>query len=97
MILNFTKSAVESLPIPEKRTDYQDAKTTGLYLRITPSGAKTFSVFRRINGKLERITIGPYPAVSIDEARIRAGEINTAIARGLNPAEVSFVAKGLSS
>jgi hypothetical protein len=88
MNINFTKSILEALPTPDKRTDYQDEKTSGLYLRVTPSGVKSFSVLRRINGKLERITVGPYPAISIDEARIRAGEINTAIARGQNPAEI---------
>lgn len=93
MIINFTKAAIEALPVLDKRKDYQDAKTHGLYLRVTPTGIKSFSVLRRFNGKLERITIGQYPAISIDDARVRAGEINTAIAKGINPAEARRLEK----
>jgi hypothetical protein len=54
---NFTKAAIAVLPIPKagKRADYQDIKTTGLQLRVTSNGTKTFSVLRRIKGILERI------------------------------------------
>ena len=47
---NFTKDALSSLPIPasEQRKVYHDAKTTGLQLRVTSTGIKTFSVFRRV-------------------------------------------------
>lgn len=88
--LNFTKAAIDALPLPssDKRADYQDTKATGLQLRVASSGIKTLSVLRRINGKLERITLGRYPDMSIEQARRRAAEIGVAIANGANPAEV---------
>lgn len=88
--INFTKTAFDALTLPEpgKRNDYQDIKTTGLQLRVTSSGTKTLSVLRRINGILERITIGRYPDVTIEQARRKAAEINSDIAKGLNPGEV---------
>ena len=88
--INFTKAAIDALTLPEpgKRTDYQDAKTTGLQLRITSSGVKTLSVLRRINGVLERITLGRYPGLTIEQARRKAAEINSDIAKGLNPGAV---------
>lgn len=88
--INFTKAAIEGLTLPEhgKRTDYQDTKTTGLQLRVTSTGTKTFSVLRRINGILERITIGRYPDLTVEQARRRAAEINSDVAHGLNPGEV---------
>jgi integrase len=43
---------------------------------------------RRINGILERITLGRYPDLTIEQARRKAAEINSDIAKGLNPGEV---------
>ena len=87
---NFTKAEIDSLPIPEhgKRDTYRDTKTGGLQLRVSHTGIKTFSVFRRIKcGEPERVTLGRYPDMTIDRARRIAMEINLAISEGRNPAE----------
>lgn len=88
--INFTKAAIDDLALPEhgKRADYQDTKTTGLQLRVTSNGTKTFSVLRRIHGTLERITIGRYPDLTVEQARRKAAQINSDIANELNPGEV---------
>lgn len=88
--INFTKAAIDGLILPEhgKRTDYQDTKTTGLQLRVTSNGTKTFSVLRRIQGTLERITIGRYPDLTVEQARRKAIQINADIANDVNPGEV---------
>ncbi len=49
------------------------------------SGYKSFVVYRKINGKPERITLGRYPDLSIEQARNKAIEINAAIVQGNNP------------
>ncbi|HNJ38374.1 MAG TPA: integrase arm-type DNA-binding domain-containing protein, partial [Nitrosomonas sp.] len=87
---NFTKAEIDSLPLPVsgKRDTYQDAKVSGLHLRISSTGIKTFSVFKRIKGgNPERITLGRYPDMTIDQARRKTMEINLVIADGRNPAE----------
>lgn len=86
--LNFTKASIDALPLPDpgKRSEYQDIKTIGLRLRITISGIRTFSVLRRIKGTLERITLGRYPDLTIEQARRKAANLNSAIAEGKNPA-----------
>ncbi len=89
--LNFTKEALQNLPTPEagKRAVYLDAKTTGLQIRVTDTGAKTFSVYRRTKGgKPERITLGRFPAMTIEQARKQAARINAEIEEGSNPAQV---------
>lgn len=88
--INFTKAAIDGLALPEhgKRSDYQDTKTAGLQLRVTSNGTKTFSVLRRIHGTLERITIGRYPDLTVEQARRKAAQINSDIANELNPGEV---------
>ncbi len=72
---NFTKKTIDALPTPEpgKRDTYHDIKTAGLQLRITSTGVKTFSFYKRINGNSpERITLGRYPDMTIEHARLEA-------------------------
>jgi integrase len=85
--LNFTKAGLDSLPNPPagKRTYYYDTKARGLGISITSSGAKSFIVYRKVKGRPERVTLGRYPDLSIEQARGKAAEINAAIAKGENP------------
>ncbi|MDR4517186.1 MAG: site-specific integrase [Nitrosomonas sp.] len=87
----FNKTNIEALPIPEagKRDTYHDTKISSLQIRITPTGTKTFSVFRRIkNGKPERVTLGRYPDMTVEKARKMAAEINLQMITGKSPAEI---------
>lgn len=85
--INFTKSSLESLANPSKgkRGYYYDIKTRGLGISITHSGTKTFIVYRWLNGKPERITLGRYSDLTIEQARRMTAEVNATIARGENP------------
>ena len=88
---NFTKAAIEALPLPEagKRAEYWDLKQIGLQIRVTAAGAKTYYVKRRIKGgQPERILIGRCDAMTIEQARDKAALISSDIAVGKNPAEV---------
>ncbi|TXG97398.1 MAG: DUF4102 domain-containing protein [Rhodocyclaceae bacterium] len=87
---SFSKEAISALTPPPagKRETYLDAKTPGLQIRVTETGAKTFSVYRRIKGgQPERITLGKFPAMTVEQARKQASIINASIADGANPAE----------
>ena len=87
--INFTKKALEDLPIPPKgkRVYCYDNKIRGLALSITDKGSKTFVVYRKINGKPERFTLGKFPDLSIENARNMAERVNSQIAQGKNPNE----------
>ena len=88
---NFTKEALERLrlPAPGERAIYHDPKTTGLQVRVTATGIKTFSIFRRIKGgQPERITLGRFPDMTVEQARKLAARVNAAIEEGSNPADV---------
>lgn len=88
--LNFTKEALLSLPKSEsgKRVVYLDAKTTGLQIRVTDTGTKTFSVYRRTKGgQPERVTLGRFPSMTIEQARKLTARINAEIEEGANPAQ----------
>lgn len=90
--VNFTKAALDALPLPEagQRATYFDdggkASVRGLQLRVTATGAKTFSVFHRVkNGGPERVSIGSYPNCTIDYARREAVRVLNELAEGKSP------------
>ena len=85
--INFTKKALEDLTLPShgKRNFYYDIKTRGLAISVTSKGTKTFVVYRKVDGKPERVTLGVFPDLSIENARNLASEVNSKIAQGKNP------------
>ncbi|CAG9190877.1 tyrosine-type recombinase/integrase [Burkholderia vietnamiensis] len=90
--LNFTKAAIEALPVPEKGWKYYyDTKVSGLAIGVGSTGVKTFILYRKVNRKPERIKIGRYPDLTVDKARAAATNLNADIANGANPAELKRV------
>lgn len=88
--ITFGKDRLEKLPTPEagKRKVYHDTKAQGLQLRVSATGNKTFSVYRRIKGgQPERITLGSFPAMTVEQARKSAAAINAEIEAGASPAK----------
>ena len=83
----FTKRGLEAIKPTGKLFTVKDEKTPGLVLMITPAGAKTFYCYRWLAGKPERIKLGRFPAMTIEQARAKAAEVNGAIAKDHNPAE----------
>lgn len=85
---NFTKASIDALPLPSKNWVYHsDLKTPSLQIGIGATGVKTFVLSKRINGVPERIKLGRYPDMSIEQARKMAMELNGQIATGKNPAD----------
>ena len=86
----FTKTRIQAIPTPEagKRVTYYDTKTSGLQLRVSATGVKTFSVYRRLKaGEPERVTLGRFPAMTVEQAQKLAADVNAEIQAGANPAE----------
>lgn len=90
--LNFTESSVKALPPAPAgtRAVYHDAggreSVAGLSLRVTASGVKTFNIFRRpAGGAPERLSLGRWPAISVDAARRLAKEKIAQLAQGESP------------
>lgn len=85
--INFTVKAINAFPLPEigKRAYYYDLKVRGLGMSITNKGSKTFILYRKIDGRPERVTLGRFPDLTIENARDKATEANAQIADGKNP------------
>src|SRR4051812_40920418 len=61
-----------------------DPELRGHYVRVAPTGAKTFAtVARDPTGRQVWTTIGPADVLSIDEARTKAREVLTRVRAGL--------------
>src|SRR6478609_1533968 len=85
--INFTKTSLQNipLPLPNKRAYYKDTQLKGLVLAVQPSGAKTFYVYKKIQGRPERIRLGGFPDLSVDQARKQGQIMLGQIAEGHNP------------
>lgn len=86
MKLNFTKKALQILEAPSKgQKIYIDQGCKGLNLIITSAGSKTFYFRACLNGEQRRFRIGPFPDISLDEARDASDEKRTLVAKGIDP------------
>jgi len=88
-VVPLTAQFIKGIKPPKTgRAEYWDQLTPGLCLRITASGRGTWS-FRyrpRESGKQnERITFGPWGALSLADARDRAAQARAAVVDGGNP------------
>lgn len=68
-------------------TYYYDTQTRGLGLYVTSKGIKTFFVYRKVEGKPQRIILGRTDEITLDRAREKAQEVHAQIADGINPLE----------
>ena len=82
---SFTDLYLKKLRPSSQRRDYFDAAQRGLGLRVAPSGLKSWFVMRRVNSRMTRKTIGRYPELSLSEARIKASDLLSDMAKGRVP------------
>jgi integrase len=76
-------------PLAGNRTDFFDNTVTGLALRVSETGSKSWSLhFTALDGKRARVTLGAYPGTSLSEARTRAIEAKGEIDDGKDPRSV---------
>jgi len=93
--LSFLSSQGENTNMPLTNTNIINAKATGtvqkltdgegLYLYISPSGGKLWQMAYRFNGKQKTLSFGKYPAVSLQDARMRRAEAKEQLAKGIDP------------
>ncbi len=83
---SFTKPTLEALAQTGDRAIFHDShkNAAGLQLRVTRT-SKTFFIQKRVDGKPERITIGKFPDMSVENARKEAARLSALIAQGVNP------------
>lgn len=71
---------------PRER-DFKLGDSGGLYVLVRPNGSKLWRMKYRVDGREQKLSFGPYPAISLKEARLRRDEARVEIGRGGDPAK----------
>jgi integrase len=69
-----------------KARSYLVSDGQGLGLEILPSGSRSWRYRYRLNGKLEKVSLGHYPAFNLQAARKKRDEYAEMLAHGKSPA-----------
>ncbi|MCH9650812.1 MAG: integrase arm-type DNA-binding domain-containing protein [Deltaproteobacteria bacterium] len=83
--IHLTDRKIQSLQAGHHQTDYWDRNLPGFGVRITPRGRKSFVVMYYARGGKRRMTLGPYPILSLAEARQRARAVLHDVVTGNDP------------
>jgi len=93
MTKTLTTRTIEALKPGATRREVADGAIGGLYLIVQPSGAKSWAYRYRLAGKGAKLTLGAFPAIGAQAARLLAGEAAVALARGIDPATAKHANK----
>jgi integrase len=84
--LKLTEQRIATLAKPPVGAAYiYDTVTPSLAVRVASTGGRSFVVVKKINGRAQRITLGRYPGLRLDDARQAARTIAGEIASGGDP------------
>ena len=86
MLLNDKK--IKALLPSDKCTPNKPDKVSdgnGLQLWVRTTGSKTWVLDYRLNGKRQNLVIGNYPAMSLQQARLKNNEVRELIKQGIDP------------
>lgn len=76
---------------------YRIADANGLCIEVRPSGARVWRYRYRHAGKASMVTLGAYPALSLQQARAERDRLRALLRAGANPAHVARTAKAALS
>lgn len=88
-------NSIKSLTPKAARYTVNDDR--GLYLEIMPTGKKVWRFRYSFNNKQNRISLGPYPEISLSDARKKRDELRVQLANGIDPQEKRRQEKELSN
>lgn len=83
--ISFKKDILTTIRPSAVRYFISDTKVRGLRLAVYPSGVKTFILYRKVKGVPERIKIGRFPDLTIEQARQEAQRLTSLITLGQTP------------
>ncbi|BES84423.1 integrase [Pectobacterium araliae] len=83
--MSLTDAKIRTLKPSDKPFKVSDSH--GLYLLVKPGGSRHWYLKYRINGNESRIALGPYPVVSLSDARQQREGIRKMLALNINPAQ----------
>ena len=79
-----TELQIKRLPFREGR--YAESDGRGLALEMMPTGATSWRYRYQLHGRTEKVSLGPYPALSLKEARQKRDTLAADVFRGISSA-----------
>ncbi len=84
--MRFTDRSIAALKPKTKIYEIWEDGRTGLGVRLSPKGRKSWNYMFRFDGKARRLTLGTYPAMSLASARVKHANAKELLAKGTDPA-----------
>ena len=84
--MRYTDKGIAALKPKAKRYEVWEDGRTGLGVRVSPKGRKSWVYMYRFNGTLRRMGFGTYPAVGLASARVKHANAKELLAKGTDPA-----------
>lgn len=81
----FTDRQILALRSSKQRYEVPEPGRTGLSLRVTPHGAKTWAFRYRFHGEQKRLVLGQYPDLGLADVRLKLAEAKKTLDAGHDP------------
>ena len=92
--ISLSAAAIARMKPPNAgQVEYYDRRLPSFGVRLSYQGAKSWFVMTRLDGKLIRVTLGKYPALSLAEAREDARRVVNLASVGKDPRKVKAQAQ----
>ncbi len=83
--MKFTDKSVAALKAKPERFEVWENGKTGLGVRVSPKGRKSWVYLYRFEGKPRRMTLGTYPAMRLASAHVKHAQAKEQLAKGIDP------------
>lgn len=83
--MKFTDRTIQALKPKAGRYEKWEDGSTGLGVRVSPKGRKTWVYMYRFDGTARRMSLGTYPAVGLASAHVEHARAKELVARGIDP------------
>lgn len=83
--MKFTDKGLQALQPQKARFEVWEEGRTGLGLRISPKGRKSWVWMYRFNGKARRVCFGTYPQVGLADVHVRLASAKKLLSGGVDP------------
>ncbi|MCH9000079.1 MAG: tyrosine-type recombinase/integrase [Proteobacteria bacterium] len=83
--MRLTDRTIKALKPKAERFEVWESGRTGLGLRISPAGRKSWIYMYRFDGRPRRMTLGTYPVVGLANARVKHARAKELLEKGSDP------------
>ena len=83
--MKFTDKGIAALKAKAERYEVWEDGRTGLGVRVSPKGRKSWVYMYRFDGKARRMGFGTYPAVGLANARVKHAKAKALLEKGIDP------------